>query len=468
MPVGALDVLALRSICATFLDKQLFPVLTDLQQMQDRLIERIEKLEYSSIQKTIVEEVQFSNQCNVTSVDELLMGTKGNIHPGEAVVACRIQDLLEKVDGKADARTVPNMVQFEELTSKVEKHTSLLDSQMKLLMQNVEECKTNSINAPTMAHFEQLGADMETKVNTVALKVDRKPDSDDVPSMAQFEELVAAVQQKAHTRELQKLAGTVDRKAFASKVPTLVQLQDLQKEVERKVDACLVPTTAQVDELAAEMKRKANVSNVVSNSQLQKLCEEVKQKANVQDVVTVAQVEDLLQRKVDAVVARKADVGDVPTLAQHLELAVVTERKLSFLANQVRLGNKLTTPVQRGTQGSWDWQPTLWCVPQLVEGTWDEAQQPSNTNGTWNQPTLWCIPQVVEAPREEVAAQAWSGMVPPAAHSESAVLNHLTASGWHSGHRRARSHGSEKQAAMGRVGVSPTESDSTDGCQLQE
>merc|ERR1719512_615092 len=111
------------------------------------------------------------------------------------------------------------------------------------------------------------------------------------------------------------------------------------------------------------MKRKANASSVASKEALQRLDAEVKAKADLGDVVTPKLVEDVVARKLSDAVAGKADAGDVPTLAQHKELAAVTERKLAFLATKVQ---------QQQNQWSRCQQPTIWCVPQVMEtGMWE-------------------------------------------------------------------------------------------------
>lgn len=59
-------------------------------------------------------------------------------------------------------------------------------------------------------------------------------------------------------------------------------------------------------------------------------------KADATDVLSAAQVEALVQRKFEEAMAHKAEADDVPSLSQHWELAAATERKLSFLADQLR------------------------------------------------------------------------------------------------------------------------------------
>lgn len=300
--MGAWDVVALRSIASKQIDEQVMPMIQKLQQAQDELNERLAKLDFAK----------------------------------------QLERLEEKLASKADIDTVPSLAQLLEIEAK-SKH-----------------------DAPSSNHkqIENLVADLEQKVGELTGKLELKANISEVPPMSSIEEVQNLVNQKAGLREMQKLQATIDRKANSSKVPTMAQLEELKAQVANKVDASLCPTVAQVDELAAEVKRKANSSSVVTVAKLDAFAEQLRSKAEADDVVTVDMVEQFVTQKVKDAMVSKADAGDVPTLAQHKELAAVTERKLSFLASKV----------QQRNNNQWDYcQPVVLCTPQMMEGvSWDQ------------------------------------------------------------------------------------------------
>lgn len=323
--MGAFDVVVLRGICAAHAEQYVLPSLQQVQQAQERLGEQFKKIEERFAQQ---------DAAGTGRLDAL---------------TAQVEGLVAKLDSKADAAAVPSLTQFEDITSKFrleESEKSACDI----------EAKIREEMAPIFQKLEDLTSMLESKA-----------DADSVPGLDMFEE---ALLHKANAREvptradLQKLSGTVERKANLSKVNA--QFQELQTVIAGKVDARLVPTIAQVDELASEMKRKANITSIASISQLDKISAELQNKANTADVISVAQVEALLQQKLDIVVAHKAEVDDVPSLAQHRELAAATERKMAFLASKLQQ--------QRADSGV-DWcQPVMWCA-QPVEVVWDEVNQ---------------------------------------------------------------------------------------------
>jgi len=306
MPLGALEVVALRSICTKQFDKQVLPALQELRESLDSLKERVGRLETSTPE----------------SVTSELQELRAKLEEGSRLggAAERLETSLKS---KADVDSVPSVQQFETLL-----------------------------------------ADVDRKLDDFSTKLQLKASLSEVPPMSSIEELENELKQKAGVRELQKLQATVDRKANTSKVPTMAQLQEIQAQVEKKVDSNLCPTVSQVEELAAELKRKANTSSVVTSAKLDAVIEELRSKADTSDVVSSAQLDSLVKHKIQEQMAHKADVSDVPSLAQHKELAAVTERKLSFLATKMQ--QRVNTQQQQWDYC----QPVVFCAPQMMEGGW--------------------------------------------------------------------------------------------------
>lgn len=363
--MGAMDVVALRSICARHMDKQLLPMLQELQRAQEKIHERLEKLEIAS---------------HKSGMDRLAgENGQGGRHPD---LAKQIRDMQVKLDLKANSQNVPSMDRFLELDALVRQggsntNSAISPAQIEILTAKISS-KADAACVPTLQQFDSFVEKMETLSSAVHLKANIR----DVPSISNLEDLQTLLQQKAPLKEVQKLAAAVERKANTSKVPTLAQVVELQNAVAGKIDANLVPTLAQVDELTAEVKSKASANSVASATQLQSLAAEVRRKADATDAVSPHQVEDLVKKQLAAAAAGKADLGDVPTMAQHKELAAVTERKLAFLASKVQ---------QQRDHAAWDYcQPAVLCVPHVVEQQqqWEEDPWICATQGQQNRHTV--------------------------------------------------------------------------------
>lgn len=348
MALGAVEVVTLRTICTRYLEKHVFPVLLELQQSQEGINTQLASLKAAVAQRAEDGSVDSSRSGSSK-------GAKSAGGPELAALEKQMKELREKFDAKADAKSVATKGQFLDLVAKVGAITSGGHA-------TEVEAKAEAEAEAKRMQLERKVAELERKTRDLSSKLQLKLDLQDIP--LQLDELTAVVQQKANARELQKLAATVERKANTSKVPTLAQLEKLEAAVAGKIDAHLCPTVHQVDELVSEMKRKASSDEVVSRKQFNTLSNEVKRKADGDDVVTSSSVEEVVAQKLSDVVASKADASEVPTLAQHRELATVTERKLAFLASKVQQ--------QEAREDQWSrcqpTMPTIWCVPQVVEG----------------------------------------------------------------------------------------------------
>lgn len=312
MGMGGFDVVVLRGICEAHADRHIMPLLRELQAQQGELLDKLKSIE--------------------------------EVKPMEE----RCAALQDRIALKADLDMVPSMAQFEELCAKF------------------DQLGTRGVDT-------ELEARLTKRLDELEAAIQQKADMEDIVSADQLEELSALVSQKANhcdvvtSEQLKRLAATVDRKANTNKVPSLQQWQELEKAVAAKVDSKLCPTLAQVEELAEEVKRKKISSQ--AQEEVRKVAAELQIKANTSDVLSAAQVERLVKDKVETMMARKADVTEVPSLSQHKELAAATERKLSFLATKV---NQKSEAIREMCQ-----QPqTVWCMqPAVLDVSWDESGQ---------------------------------------------------------------------------------------------
>lgn len=342
MSMGAFETATLRMICTRYFEKEVWPVLHELQKAQESMNAQLARLQMP---------------VGGGGENPTAKGADGD----SAALAQQIQELREKIDAKADARIVPSQAQFLELADKVGKIPSTTTSWTS------EADTTAELEAEAkLKRIDRKLAELDHKVKDVSAKLQLKPDAQDVPLVSQVDTILAKVEEKASVHELHKLAAMVEGKANANKVPTMAQVEKLEAAVARKMDADLCPSAQQVDELAAEMQRKANYWEVVSKEQFQRFSDEVKRKADSGDVVAFGLVEDAVERKLADAVAGKADVGNVPSLAEYKELAAVTEHKLNFLASKVQ------QQLREGQQYN-QCQPAIFCVPQLVEAAWEET-----------------------------------------------------------------------------------------------
>jgi len=320
--MGGLDIVLLRNICQGYADRNVLPLVQELQQAQERLAARLDGLAatvdtksalraaLTNAEDTAVAGYELpKKQLQEDKVEEKAEG------PGLAELEAQLQELSEKLDTKVSEEDVLGIVE----------RTGILE------------------------------------------KLNRKADADRVPNRGELQDLEARVQLKANSRDVpslaqvQRLSDMVSRKANSKQVPTLDQLQKLEGTLENNMR--LLPTRAQFEELAAEVQRKARRDEVPSMAQLKKLTAELERKANLDQVPGESELSDLVQiRNVMDDLKLKANAADVPTLADLKEHRTVVERKLAFLAA------KLQEKPEKGM----DWyQPmTFWMGTPQQEDPW--------------------------------------------------------------------------------------------------
>jgi len=345
--MGGLDVVSLRGICQGYAERNVLPLLQELQQAQQRLAARLDGLAATVDAKSAVRTAQTNAEDTVAAGDELSkkqLQSKSDEEKAEGPdlvdLEAQLQMLSEKLDMKVSEEDVLGIVE----------RTGILE------------------------------------------KLNHKADADKVPNKRELQDLEALMQLKANSRDVaslaqvQRLSDTVSRKANSKQVPTLDQLVKLEGTLENNMR--LVPTRAQFEELAAEVTRKARRDDVPSMAQLKKLTAELERKANLDQIPGESELSDLAQiRNIMNDLKLKANVADVPTLADLKEHRTVVERKLAFLA----------TKLQEKPETGMDWyQPlTFWMgTPQQQEDPWragqpwiapHQQQQTRCTYNTWGQ-----------------------------------------------------------------------------------
>lgn len=131
-----------------------------------------------------------------------------------------------------------------------------------------------------------------------------------------------------------ELKDTLARKADVEAVPTLADFQSLS---EKKAQVAPAPDMggngvtmmARIQDLQSTMQKKADVANVPSLAQMAELRKLVQQKANAKDVATAEQLAE-----VTATLVQKADASCTITPAQLEELASSLEGKIGAQAQK--------------------------------------------------------------------------------------------------------------------------------------
>jgi len=264
--MGAFDVVALRGICANYFETHTAQVLQEVQRAQERL-------------------------------------------------SAQLLELSEAVQRKADASEVPTLSQFNSLAAEVERQRQHLEAQTE--HEKCEEAQAPAADQGELhAQLEDIMARLELKADTcevpsledfkeLASSVERKADSRDVPTFLQWKKLSEGVERKANSNkvptvaQLQELREAVERKVDANLVPTLAEVRELSAAVgrlaERKADSSGVATGAQLQRLAAAVERKADKDpspkEAGDPARLEELAAQLKAKANSSEVPTVSQLE---------------------------------------------------------------------------------------------------------------------------------------------------------------------------------
>merc|ERR1719428_2045857 len=94
------------------------------------------------------------------------------------------------------------------------------------------------------------------RLSEVAMQIERKAFASKVPTIAQVQELASAVEAKV--KQVQELAIAVESKATTN----VLWQEKFAAAMERKADVGAVPTKVEVQHLSAELKRKCNVDEV--------------------------------------------------------------------------------------------------------------------------------------------------------------------------------------------------------------
>lgn len=326
--MGGFDAVVLRSICASYFENHVTPVLRDLEQAHAKLASDVQDLATKLDEKCNAQTAEVQQKAAIEQVPTI--GQFATLHAGvqklEAEVERKFADLAAKPEGQTGPSDVPTMCQFEELVAKVGRKANATFAQLKELTVKVE-----SVEVESRAYCR------------------------DVPTLSQVQKLI---QTKANT----------------SKVPTMVQFNELCATVEGKVNANLCPTLAQVEELASTVQRSP------SAGQLEKLFAELNRKANVVDVATIHQCEQLSHE-----LAQKANISDVPGLDRFDELASTMERKLAFLAAKCNSAAGVCQPVAwfmpSATNGaSWETAEATAGQAQFVPVQWPPPMQFCHTD----------------------------------------------------------------------------------------
>lgn len=338
--MGGFEVLALQSICATYFEKHVAPLISELQQGQEQLRAQVKELvvakdvkqagdvtaKFDALQADVAQKASIARLDEVIAQMDLKMATSEV--STEASSTPKFEMWLSEAEVKCDERVTP------------------LADRLAIME------KTLRSHAAKIAQHKALDDELACKANVR-----------DVPTAEQF----------------QRLAADVKRKANSSKVPTIAQFQELSELVESKASASCVPSDSEVAELRSALNKKANSNSVPSTAEFQKFSEDVQGqlKASKDDV------EKGLQQKADS--AEVARSSTVDTLRN------VMERKLTFLANRLQKTAEMVDNVMNQQamvcyvpaqcQGGWAPDPRgtgNWMMPQgdgLVQGGWAECQQ---------------------------------------------------------------------------------------------
>jgi hypothetical protein len=336
--MGGYDVVALRAICAHYVETNVIPLLSEVQQAQEKvrtqLTEALDALEKKacanatpSLERFERLVIDLSQKASIAHVDDSISQMSEKVPTFE-----KLDDWLDEAEQKLRNRSLASISQLEERAAKME--------------------RTIRSHAAKIEEFREIGQELQCKANVR-----------DVPSLVQF----------------QRLATAVERKANTSKVPTAVQFAELQELVERKVDSSLVPTLSQFEQLNTELAKKCDSGPCTA--ELRNIHAELQKKPDISACLTEAWVREELE------------IFETGFRDQVFEtLAPVIEKRLASLTAKVQKNSEILDNVMcnnsphAAQQQPQQQQPTYMCyVPVATCGAWGyvNSSESSPSCSTW-------------------------------------------------------------------------------------
>jgi hypothetical protein len=326
--MGGYDVVALRAICAHYVEMHVTPLLAEVKQSHQQLRAQLKEVLDALEQKACASDtptlerfdrlvIDLSQKASIADVDESIARMTEKVP-----TFAKLDDWLDEAEQKLRDRSLASISQLEERAAKTE--------------------RTIRSHAAKIEEFKEIGQEMQCKANVR-----------DVPSLVQF----------------QRLATTVERKANTSKVPTAAQFAELQEIVERKVDSNLVPTISQFEQVAAELEKKCDSRRCTA--EFRSIQEELEKKADIATCPTEAWVKEELEI---------FETGFRDRV--FLTLAPVIEKRLASLTAKVQKNSEILDNVVSNNQpqvAQQPQQPTYMCyVPVATCGTWGYVNTPES------------------------------------------------------------------------------------------
>lgn len=345
--MGGYDVVALRAICAHYVETNVTPLLSEVQQAQEQVRAQLKEILEVLEQKASASVLD--KKASLADVDDSIAKLCESVP-----TFAKLDDWLDEAEQKLRDRSLASISQLEERASKTE--------------------RTIRAHAAKIEEFKEIGQEVQCKANIR-----------DVPSLVQF----------------QRLASAVERKANTSKVPTAVQFAELQELVERKVDSNLVPTISQFEHLTAQVDKKFDSGPCTA--ELRNIHAELQKKADISSCTTETWVKEELELFATGFRDQVFETF-APVIEKRLaSLTAKVQKNSEILDNVVSMNPSQVTTQQQPQQQ----QATYMCyVPVTTCGAWGYVNAPeSPSHITWQSPNN-CREAISSGERNEVAMQA--------------------------------------------------------------
>jgi hypothetical protein len=275
----AYDIVALRAICASYIETKVIPLLTDVQHAQEKLQTQLCEKNAVALERIECLIADMAHKATLTDIDVAI--TKMS---GKAPMSANSDESLKEAEQKLRDKFLDDVSRLEERVAHTEKtvrsHAAKI-AEIRDFGQQLE-CKANVREVPTVAQFQRLAA-----------AVERKPNAGKVATAAQLTELQA---------EMQTL---VDKKVNVESVPTLAQFHELSAEVAKKCDSA--PCASELRNIHAEMQHKANISDVPTAAWIKQELDDFEADFRNQVFETLAPVIEKRFASVSAKVAKNAE-----------------------------------------------------------------------------------------------------------------------------------------------------------------
>lgn len=259
--MGGFDVIALQSICANYFEKHVAPMKAEIAQLQDQ-VQALSGAKGSAqaggnlMAKFNALQAEVASKASIARLDEVMENIRSSdLKASEVSTEVPSTPQLEKILEEADSKCSERLAPLEERISRIHEIVKSHASKIAACKSSDEELegKANARDVPTLAQFQRLADQLK-----------QRPTAGKVPSLEKFQELQELVETKASASgvpsasEIQELRLAMNKKANAVSVTSSADFEKFSKELQKQLGAV-------AQELENGLRKKADKDDAGSD-----------------------------------------------------------------------------------------------------------------------------------------------------------------------------------------------------------